>query len=252
MKYQALAATALLALITSVAGTQYFAEPAIAEEPSSGPELGPLQSVRSDFKFNKVEETAAEGIYRVAIDKGPTIYLTEDGKHFFVGEFYSVGEDELVDEGERYLESDRAVSLGKLDVADMIVFAPKKPKAHIYVFTDSDCYYCQKLHREVGQLNDLGVEVRYLAYPRAGVNSPVHKQLASAWCAKDPKEALTELKAGKDIPENECVTNPIAAQFHLGNRLGVSGTPAIFSESGEQLGGYVPAKVIAQRLGLEG
>ncbi|NNC55525.1 MAG: DsbC family protein, partial [Pseudomonadales bacterium] len=121
----------------------------------------------------------------------------------------------------------------------------------IYVFTDVDCYYCQKLHREVGQLNDLGVEVRYLAYPRAGVNSPVHKKLASAWCAKDPRDALTKLKAGEDIPENECAKNPIASQFHLGNRLGVSGTPAIFSESGKQLGGYVPADGIAERLGLK-
>ena len=64
-------------------------------------------------------------------------------------------------------------------------------------------------------------------------------------------EQFAQLKAGKDIAENECATNPIAAQFHLGNRLGVSGTPAIFTESGKQLGGYVPARVIAQRLGLE-
>ncbi|MGB5325654.1 MAG: DsbC family protein [Pseudomonadales bacterium] len=247
MKYKALAAIAMLALLLSIAGGKLVAEEGGA---TGAPDTAPLKKVRPDFTFNDVAPTAADGIYRVSIDRGPTIYLTEDGKHFFVGEFYSVSDDELVDEGERYLEGDRATSLGKLEIGDMIVFGPKKPKAHIFVFTDVDCYYCQKLHREVGELNGMGVEVRYLAYPRAGVNSPVHKKLASAWCAEDPNDALTRLKAGESIPDNECEKNPIAAQFHLGNRLGVTGTPAIFSASGEQLGGYVPAKVIAQRLGL--
>ena len=31
----------------------------------------------------------------------------------------------------------------------------------------NDCGYCRKLHREISQLNDFGIEVRYLAYPRA-------------------------------------------------------------------------------------
>ncbi|MBT8138473.1 MAG: DsbC family protein [Gammaproteobacteria bacterium] len=249
MKNSFQAATALFALLISLLGSHA----ALAEKSNAAVNamLERLQGVRPDFKFNEITKTDADGIYRVTIDRGPTIYLTEDGEHFFVGDFYSVGEKDLVDEGEMYLSGDRASSLSKLASEDMIIFAPKTPKAHIYVFTDVDCYYCQKLHREVGQLNDLGVEVRYLAYPRAGVNSPVHKKLASAWCAKDPQTALTKLKAGEEIPENDCKDNPIAEQFHLGNRLGVSGTPAIFSESGKQLGGYVPAAGIAKRLGLK-
>ena len=132
----------------------------------------------------------------------------------------------------------------------MIVFAPKQSKAHVYVFTDVDCYYCQKLHQEVPALEALGIEVRYLAYPRAGIGSDSYQKIASAWCADDPQDSLTILKAGGDIPSNVCEDNPIAQQFALGSDLGVKGTPALITEAGVLLPGYMPADKLARALGL--
>ena len=70
-----------------------------------------------------------------------------------------------------------------LDEAGMVVFSPHDVKSTITVFTDTSCGYCVKLHREIGQTIAGGVKVRYLGYPRAGVNSPSFKTLVSAWCA---------------------------------------------------------------------
>ena len=109
---------------------------------------------------------------------------------------------------------------------------------------------CQKLHKEVPALKDLGVEVRYLAYPRAGVGSPAFRKMASAWCADDAQDALTRLKLGKDIPDNVCDGNPVTDQYKLGGRLGVTGTPALITAEGELIPGYLPADKLAKRLGL--
>ena len=49
------------------------------------------------------------------------------------------------------------------------------------IFTDIDCGYCRKLHKEVPELNRLGVAVRYLAYPRAGIGSISYDKAVSAW-----------------------------------------------------------------------
>jgi thiol:disulfide interchange protein DsbC len=133
----------------------------------------------------------------------------------------------------------------------MIVFSPEgEPRAHITVFTDVTCFYCQKLHKEVPELNKKGVEVRYLAYPRAGVGSAGFKQLASAWCADNPQETLTLLKSKKSVPENVCADNPIAAQYQLGQELGVRGTPAIVTEDGQMIPGYQSADELMVTLGL--
>ena len=212
--------------------------------------LGKLTKIRPDFVAKSVSETAAKGIFKVDITNGPTIYLTEDGQHFFTGDFYAISDSGLVNLGEQAREKERVVVLSALSLSDMIVFAPNQSKAHVYVFTDVDCYYCQKLHQEVPALEALGIEVRYLAYPRAGIGSDSYQKIASAWCADNPQDSLTILKAGGDIPSNVCEDNPIAQQFALGSDLGVKGTPALITEAGVLLPGYMPADKLARALGL--
>lgn len=212
--------------------------------------LNKLKDIRPDFQFGEVSKTEVKGIYKAKIVNGPTIYITKDGKHFFAGDFFEVGDDELINLGELAFERDRVAALSELKTSDMIVFGPEEAKAFVYVFTDVDCYYCQKLHQEVPALKELGVEIRYLAYPRAGVGSPSYRKIASAWCAEDPNISLTALKAGEQIPDNVCENNPVAEQYMLGGQLGVSGTPALVTESGKLLPGYMPADKLANALGL--
>ena len=147
-------------------------------------------------------------------------------------------------------ETVRKDLMAAVDSKDAWVFKPAgKTKAVVSVFTDVDCGYCRKLHAEVPRLNELGVEVRYLAYPRAGIGSASYNTIVSAWCADDRGTALTDAKAGKTIAAKTCV-NPVAEQFQLGQEVGVTGTPAIVTDSGKLLPGYMPADVLAQTLGL--
>ena len=132
----------------------------------------------------------------------------------------------------------------------LVFAATGKRKATISVFTDVDCDYCRKLHLEVPELNAMGVEVRYLAYPRAGVGSESYRKIVSAWCATDPNTALTALKAGKTITDNQCSDNPVADQYQLGQQMGISGTPAILLEDGRLLPGYMPAAQLAESIGI--
>ena len=237
--------------IAMVAALLYGAVSVQAKDPGDKM-LDSLKKARPDFKFEALQDTPVKGIYRTTIVGGPTIYITEDGQHFFAGDFFAVGENDIINIAETEMEADRKKSMAALKIKDMIIFSPAKAKtkALVYVFTDVDCYYCQKLHREVTELNELGVEVRYLAYPRAGIGSASYRKIASAWCADDPNDALTRLKSGEDIGENVCKPNPVAAQYNLGGRLGVTGTPALVTANGELLPGYMPAATLAKRLGL--
>ncbi len=203
-------------------------------------------SSRPDLKIDSVSASPISGLYEVAFTNGPRVYSTADGKYFVLGDLYEVGAGGFVNLAEAAREAERAELMAKVASKDMIVFSPEgKPKASIYVFTDTDCGYCQKLHREVPELNKLGIEVRYLAYPRAGVGSPTFNKMASAWCAKDPQTALTALKNRQKIDENVCPNNPIAAQYQLGSQVGVTGTPAIVTTSGTLIPGYMPAARLA-------
>lgn len=86
--------------------------------------------------------------------------------------------------------------------------------------------------------NRLGVRIRYLAFPRAGIPSSSYDKYVSAWCSEDQQTAMSKAKDGVEIPKKIC-DNPVQAQFALGRSVGVRGTPSLILESGELVPGYV-------------
>jgi len=128
-----------------------------------------------------------------------------------------------------------------LDEAGMVVFAPKNVKSTITVFTDTSCGYCVKLHREIAQIVAGGVKVRYLGYPRAGLNSRSFKTLVSIWCAGNPQQTMTDAKMGLPIKTRTCQTE-IGRHIAAGKQIGVRGTPTIVLQDGTVVPGYVTAR----------
>ena len=221
-----------------------------ADEAGAAKLVAKMRALRPDIPIEGASATPIPGIYALELPGGTVFYGTEDGRYLFAGDMYELGETGLVNLAEAKRIGKRKALMDTVAVEDMVVFAPKGPtKAVVNVFTDVDCGYCQKLHLEVPQLNAMGVEVRYLAYPRAGVGSASYSKIVSAWCADDPNEAITKLKAREQIATLTC-KNPVAEHFDLGREMGVSGTPAIVTEDGRLLPGYMPAADLAKTVGI--
>lgn len=203
------------------------------------------------LKVQSVEPSGVDGFYAVSTNNPEMIYSTSDGKYFFVGDLYQVSEQGgLSNVTERERSRQRADRLAAVDPDDMISFVPKGDvKAEVYVFTDIDCPYCRKLHKDVPRLNELGVQVNYLGYPRSGPDTPSFAKYVSVWCSDDPQAAMNQAKNGGSVPKASC-DNPVLEQFRLGGEIGVTGTPAIVLEDGQMVRGYVPADKLAQGLGL--
>ena len=204
-----------------------------------------IQATLPQFNVSKITSHDASGLYVVEFDNGNTLYATANGDYFVAGDLYHMDNGNLVNETEQ-------VKLAKLEAwptQDMVIYAADEEKAHITVFTDVDCGYCRMLHNEVPQLNALGITVRYLAFPRAGVGSGSYDKMVSVWCSDDPKALMDKAKRGMNIPENKCV-NPVAEQYALGIAMGVKGTPTVVLSTGAILPGYLPAAELAKELGL--
>ena len=209
-----------------------------------------IQAVRPDLPMAAVERSAAEGLYTLVLEDGSVLHTTADGRFLISGDLYEITEERIVNRTEDRRGRERIKELEQVAGDEMIVFAANgERRGMISVFTDVDCGFCQRLHNEVPELNRMGIEVRYLAYPRAGIGSGSYDKHVSAWCASDPQTAITRLKAGQTVEKRNCA-NPVSAQFRLGQALGVRGTPAIFLEDGRYLPGYMPAAELARELGL--
>ncbi len=225
---------------------------AIAAAPAGSERLlGALNKHAPNLPIEDVYEAPLPGFIAVELAGGNVLYGSADGRYFyFGGDLYEMGA-ELVNLTEGRRATKRKRLLDAVPMEEMVVFSPAgTTRTHVSVFTDIDCGYCRKLHQEVAEINALGIEVRYLAYPRAGMGTPSAAKIITAWCADDRNDAMTALKAGEQVPMASC-SNPVANQIELGRQVGVSGTPAIVTADGRLLPGYMPAQDLAEAIGLD-
>jgi thiol:disulfide interchange protein DsbC len=205
-----------------------------------------LQAIDPNMPIEAVAQSPLPGLYEVHLQGGRVLYSSADGQYMLQGFLYQFKDGQAVNLTEQVKGKAIAKLINAVPLEEMVVFAAKEPKTHITVFTDTDCGYCQKLHREVPELNRLGVDVRYMAFPRQGLKSHGYNGLVSVWCAKDRQAAMTEAKSRKELPEAKC-DNPVAKQYELGQLIGVNGTPAIVLANGDLIPGYQPAPELARQ-----
>ena len=221
-----------------------LAAPAAAESPVPAAVTTSLGKLVPGLSPSSVRATPVKGLYEVAY--GPELfYISADGRYVLRGDLLDPGARRNLTE-ERRSEA-RVEVIEGLGEDSMVVFAPKNTKHTVSVFTDIDCPYCRKFHQEIPELNKGGVKVRYLAYPRAGEGSKAYEKAVSVWCSADRNTAMTDAKAGKEMPKKSC-ENPVDKHAQAGRRVGVTGTPSIVLEDGQIVPGYVPAKRLVQAL----
>ena len=201
-------------------------------------DISRLLAEKLNFKVASVSDSVIPGLFEVATDQG-IFYVNADVSNLIQGSLYQVDDNGVTDLTEQAMGKVRQQAIQAF-ASDTINYPAENEKYSITVFTDINCGYCRKLHNEVAQLNQLGISVKYLAFPRGGLNSKTYQDMASIWCAEDRPQAMNNAKrGGKVVPEN--CTNTVAQQYELGRRLGVTGTPAIVLENGQMQPGYVPA-----------
>ena len=238
MKQKLMALAVLLPLFSTTA-------PALAESD--------LQAIKRTISerlpgatVDHVAPSPIKGIYEVGVDGGDIIYVSADGRYLLSGVMIDLVTQENLTE--RVLAGRRVKVLDGVPENSMIIYEPEGEVKHtLTTFTDIDCPYCRKMHREMALLNRMGIRVRYMLFPRAGVASKSYVKAVSVWCSDDQQGELTKAKTGA-IPEIRECQNPVREHMALARRLGLQGTPYTITDTGRAIGGYVPAPELLESL----
>ena len=208
-----------------------------------------IKSINPNMEVTNVQPSSVEGISEVEINGKEYVYATEDARHIFTGNLINLGEGGFTNVTEQRLEILRKSQISEIDLSSTITFEAEEEHHELYVFTDVTCGYCVKFHEHINDINDLGVTVHYLAFPRAGMSSPSADMMRKVWCSPNRRDALTEAKVEKKVSQSPLPCNsPVSSHYTLAYRLGVSGTPAIYDENGRHLGGYLTTEEIDKAL----
>ena len=236
----------VLTLALLQASFAFAADPAPdLAKPQAAPDLAKLQAALGGQQPDSVAPAPISGLYEVVVG-GQILYLSGDGRFALQGDVIDLGSRENLTENRR--GELRGKAIAALNEKDMVVFTPEGAVKHtVTIFTDIDCGYCRKMHSQIAAYNKEGIKIRYLMFPREGIGSESYNKAVAVWCADDRPAALTQAKRGETVPNKTC-ENPVQAQFELGQKLGVRGTPSLILESGEMLPGYVPPTQLAELL----
>jgi thiol:disulfide interchange protein DsbC len=227
--------------------TLFAINTSLAAEPDLAKVKAELAKHFPDVAAGTLRPGPVPGLLELQVD-GDVLYVSNDGKYVLLGDVVEVATKKNLTGAVR--EKAAHDALEKMGESNMIVMAPATTKRTITVFTDVDCPYCAALHRDVPELNRNGVKVRYLLFPRGGLDSETYRRSVAVWCADDRVKAIGIAKAGGKIEMKTCA-NPVERHYKLGQSLGVGGTPTIFLDDGRKVGGYVPAAQLLAALGIK-
>jgi thiol:disulfide interchange protein DsbC len=249
-----------LALLGAISLTACAAEPAggvTARPASAAVQSAPVAPKGTEAAIRKALGKVVPGVpidrvqgspipgYQEVVLGGRVVYVSNDGRYLLQGTLLRLADRvDLTDASEAVIRRGEINAVGR---DRRIVYAAAKQRHRVTVFTDIDCGYCRKLHNQMADYNKAGITVEYLFFPRAGINSESFDKAVSVWCAPDRNKALTDAKNDRPVAKRTCA-NPIAAEFALGQKVGVDGTPAIYLDDGTQIGGYLPPEEMLKAL----
>lgn len=221
---------------------------AVQAEDEVDPVREALEKVIPNSQNMAIADSPLPGLKQVTID-ATVVYASEDGRYLLQGKLFDL--ETRTDLTEEAMSGVRRDLMKNVDDKQLISFTPESPIYDVYVFTDIDCGYCRRLHGQIKEYNELGIAVHYLFFPRAGFGSHSFDKAVSVWCADDQRQAFTSAKLGEEPAAEKC-DNPINDQYELGQKIGMTGTPAIVLGDGSMVRGYMPPEPLLNHLQQNG
>lgn len=134
----------------------------------------------------------------------------------------------------------------KIPVNNSIVMGKPDGKRRMFVFTDPDCPFCGKLHKELIKLVSLEPDLTIYIKMYPLDMHPGAYDKARVILGANSLEMLEKAFAGEKLPApgERDKKEPVDESLKLGASLGIDGTPAILFPSGKLVAGFRDVKTL--------
>lgn len=244
--------------IISILSATVMAEAPNADTTGDNPSLASdlMAATGGKMKIESVSQSPLVDPKMITLEDGTELHLSKDKKHFVVGNLFKLENGKIKNVTGENKAKRNVQELKNLPDKALVTFEETGEYiGQIYVFTDTTCQFCKKLHREVPQLNAEGIRVNYLAWPRGPEGTAPYDQAVKVMCSENPKETLDAMKKDQQVNVAPCSDHTIELTKSLGTKLGLGGTPFVVFENGETSGGYSTAyhlKRMVERINMKG
>ena len=230
-----IAALLALGMMASCVDAQNSVETAIRK--NIEPRLG-------GAKIESISETPYSGLYELRVG-GDILYTDKKAEYLFIGHVYEA-------KTSKNLTRARIDDLNKIKFSDLpLNLALKQVKGDgkrvIAVFEDPNCGYCKRLRQTT--LKDLdNVTIYTFMYNILSEDSFTKSK--NIWCAPNRIKAWDDWMINGKVPPASPAScdSPNAKVLELGQKLNITGTPAIFFTDGTRIPGAVDLQTLEAKL----
>ena len=189
----------------------------------------------ASINVEAVEKSPIEGIYEIVANKGSIVfYYAPKSELIIFGEIYDKNKKSLTQEKRDQLQSNKLTDI-PLDKAIKIGTGKNK----VIEFTDPDCPYCRQAAEYFKNKN---VTKYVYLIPITQLHPKAEEKAKYILAAEDKVKAYYEVMSGakdKDDLSSQKISKEVndmyQAQQSIGNKIGITGTPAFWIN-----GKYVP------------
>jgi len=194
----------------------------------------------------KVQLSPVKGLWEVSfMNKGkPTLVYVDFSKSFILpGPVVEIkGGKNKTQESMVKMQESRRVDFSKIPLNQSLVMGDVLAPHKVAVFTDPDCNFCEKLHKEMKKVLQERKDIAFyiLLYPLS-FHKDAYWKSKSILCNRSMK-MLEEAYNHKEILRLECDSKEIDANIKLAEALGITGTPTLVLPDGRTHTGAMPAR----------
>jgi thiol:disulfide interchange protein DsbC len=197
----------------------------------------------------QVEQAEMPGVWAVEIEKAGRkypVYINYSKSHLLRGELLRFKDGEN-------LTKLRMASLNRVDVsgiplADALIVGDPQAKKRVIVFTDPQCHFCAKLHRELPEVVARDPEIAFYIKMLPLAMHPDAYNIAKSVVCNRSLEMLEDSFAGKTVPPPLCRAEAVDDTIALARKLGIRSTPTLVLPDGRPFSGYKKADQLLKLL----
>ncbi len=201
-------------------------------------------------KVNRVEFAEIPGLWVAEVEKGQKklpVYIDFSKQYLISGNVIRLNDKEN-------LTRKRSARMNRVDVStiplqDALLLGKPSAKTKVIVFTDPECPYCKKLHKELKEVIRRDPEIAFLIKLFPLKMHPNAYEISRSIICNNSMELLEISFAGKPVPPATCDTKAVDQTLALVGELGIRSTPTLVMPDGLVVPGYKKAEALLALIG---
>jgi thiol:disulfide interchange protein DsbC len=204
-----------------------------------------VKEVSPDVEVLGIQNAPVGGLWELTVRaKGMKglAYLDFAKKHIITGSIIEVGTRKNIT-GQRLYDVTK-VDLSQVPLEGALVLGDPDAPLKAVVFTDPDCPYCRKLHRELKRVTRERADIAFYIILFPLPSHPDAYRKSKAVLCDGSLPLLERALDGAEVGEPACETDIVDRNIELANKLGITSTPTIILPDGGVVPGFRDAAAL--------